>query len=106
MSSGYRSRRQQIRADFYRLILEALERQCVTPDTNTRRVILEQLKLAALVGGCEERHRALVLLAEPSMSAGEIIKTLTEKSVLEVLGYTPRQARARGQRKAPTRRTA
>lgn len=99
MSSGYRSRRQQIRADFYRLILEALERQCVTPDTNTRRVILEQLKLAAMVGGCEERHRALTLLGD-RRPHGDIINELTKHSVLEVLGYTPRQARVRGQRRS------
>ena len=78
-----RSRKEQIKEGFYGTIRKAAKKAGIKIPASLGRVILEELKNAAMVGGFEERSRTLEKVTyDPSLR-----DWICSESVLKVLGY-------------------
>ncbi len=86
MNSGfYDTRKEQIERDFLPAIIKGLKAEGFTVSRKTRRLILEELSSAAMVGACAERDRILAMVRTGTVTESRIV----EVGVMTVLGYAP-----------------
>lgn len=91
MNNGfYDTRKEQIERDFLPAIIKGLKAEGFTVSRKTRRLILEELSSAAMVGACAERDRILAMVRTGTVTESRIV----EVGVMTVLGYATSNAQS------------
>jgi hypothetical protein len=87
MSEQFANRKEQIEKDFLRKLERDLKAAGCPINKEARMLIAERLRRAAMVGASEERSRTLKILGRGYGDTAPIVREITSRVVLDVLGY-------------------